>query len=41
MHEMAPLLNPTRGNYMTVVKESEADTSAPDNNNWKLDRKII
>ena len=41
MHEMAPLLNPTKGDYMIVAAGSEADMPPPDNINWKLDRKII
>jgi hypothetical protein len=41
MHEMAPLLNPTKGDYMIVVAGREADMSVPDNINWKLDRRLI
>jgi len=38
---MAPLLNPTKGDYMIVGAGREADMSATDNINWKLDRRII
>jgi len=41
MHEMAPLLNPTKGDYMIVVAGREADMSALDNISWEFDRRII
>jgi len=41
MHEMAPLLHPTKGDYMIVVAGREAGMSAPDNISWKLDWRII
>jgi len=41
MHEMAPLLNPTKGDYMIIVAGKETDISARDCINWKLDRRII
>jgi hypothetical protein len=41
MHEMAPLLNPTKGDYMIIVARRKTDMSTRDNINWKLDRRII